>query len=147
MAKREITKKTIAVSIDVRLEQKLRRVAKTEGRTVSFIVERSIAQAITKKEILTLAELTEQNRMLWEQLQIINDALSVLGVWRLVGKDEKKGAIERVLALQDTIKGDSHSRVVGEPLYNIELEPAYGLSGSNGKPKNDGGKLESQNQD
>ena len=50
VAKKGITKKVITVSIDADLEQKLRRMAKSENRSFSQIVERSIFKTVSDFE-------------------------------------------------------------------------------------------------
>ncbi len=48
MSRKKITKKTLAVSIDVEIEQKLREIAKAESRSISYIVEKSIGLTIAR---------------------------------------------------------------------------------------------------
>ena len=155
MPKKEITKMNICVSIDIELNRKLKKFAEAEGRSISYIVERLIAQAIEKHEhrgSLSLAELTEQNQLLWGELDHLRTVLSTLRAGCL-GEEMKRRTEEAMgnvenekttfeRALDPSIQGTANRTPRPFATYDIELEPTIRRSVANG---DDNREMESQN--
>jgi hypothetical protein len=81
MPRTEVTKKTLAVSIDIEVEQKLREIAKAESRSISYIVERSIAQTIAQfegREQPIPLDPSLENKRLWEEIRHLHTAYDIV---------------------------------------------------------------------
>jgi regulator of replication initiation timing len=100
MPKTEITKKTIAVSIDIGTIQKLKQLARSEGRSVSYMVEQSIVQMTARIEGVdkpTLHGLAHENKALQAELKNLRTAFGIMRerqihdeVWNSVNDTELK---------------------------------------------------------
>lgn len=62
MAKREVTKKVLSITIDIELEKKLRLVAEKHDRSVSYIVERCVEEFLPVIEDPEMYRLVENTK-------------------------------------------------------------------------------------